>query len=221
MKVYVIGDIHGEIARLLNTCEKLKLKENDYIIVCGDFGLLFQEKWFKLHLETLKQIKCTVLWVDGNHENHDWIDRLEITTWNGGKVHKITNNCIHLMRGQIYNINGKKYFTMGGGDSVDKELRVPGISWWEREMPSWQEYNEALDNLASHENEVDYIITHVAPDNILYRINSTFEPDALTHFLYEIEKNIKFKHWYFGHYHENKEMDSKHTILFDEVIKIK
>lgn len=162
-----------------------------------------------------------VYWVDGNHENHDWIDSLPVTVWNGGKVHKITDNCYHLMRGQVYTIEGRTFFTMGGADSIDKQWRVEGLTWWRREMPSWEEYNEALDNLVEHNNKVDYIITHAAPDNILYQINPRFTQDNLTHFLYEIEKNIEFKHWYFGHYHDQIEFkDGKHTLLYLDTKKI-
>lgn len=221
MRIAITGDTHGNMYELLNNCEMLNLKEEDYIIVSGDFGLMFLREHFRYKLSFLNKIKCTVLWVDGNHENHDWIDNCEVSTWCGGKVHHITKNCIHLMRGQVYTIGGKKFFTMGGGDSIDKYVRIPGVSWWEREMPSWEEENEALDNLAKHGNEVDYIITHVAPDNILYRINPTFIQDSLTHFLYEIEKKVEFKHWYFGHYHEDRDIDDKHTMLFNSVEEIK
>lgn len=222
MSIYITGDIHGEMHRLKPDMLGVNPSPNSYVIICGDFGLLFQKgEIFEKKLDIIKSLNYTVLWVDGNHENHDWIDSLPVETWNGGKVHKITDNCIHLMRGQIYNINGKTFFTFGGAKSIDKEFRIEGYSWWRREESSWQEQNEALDNLAKYNNKVDYIITHAAPNNILYRINPSFKVDNTTNFLYEIEKNTKFKHWYFGHYHDDKKMDDKHTMLLYDIKKIR
>lgn len=37
------------------------------------------------------------------------------------------------MRGEIYQINGRKIFTMGGVLSIDKEWRTPDKSWWTKE----------------------------------------------------------------------------------------
>jgi hypothetical protein len=111
--------------------------------------------------------RYTVLFVDGNHENFDALAQYPITEWNGGKVQIIRENVIHLMRGQVYNIDGKSFFTFGGGVSIDKASRIPYISWWEQEEPSFSEINEALDNLERCNYKVDYVITHAAPQTIM------------------------------------------------------
>ena len=41
--------------------------------------------------------------------------------WEGGKVHFIRENVIHLMRGQMYRIQGKDFFVFGGARSHDIE----------------------------------------------------------------------------------------------------
>ena len=64
-------------------------------------------------------------------------------------------------------------------------------------------------------------LIRAAPDNILYRINPTFQHDFITNFLFTIDKDLKFKHWYFGHYHIDKEIDDKHTCLYNKIIEIK
>ena len=48
--------------------------------------------------------------------------------WHGGKVHKINDSIIHLMRGQVYNIDNNNIFTFGGAASVDKEFRKENVS---------------------------------------------------------------------------------------------
>ena len=45
------------------------------------------------------------------------------------------------MRGEVFKINDKVFFVMGGGYSIDKVIRIPGKSWWEEEMPAKEEYD--------------------------------------------------------------------------------
>ena len=72
----------------------------------------------------LSELPYTILFVDGNHENFDrLLSEFPIEDWNGGKVHKIRPNIIHLMRGHVFEIEGKRIFAMGGGYSVDKYMR--------------------------------------------------------------------------------------------------
>lgn len=221
MSIYVTGDFHGDMTRLLEF-KLANLGKEDYIIVAGDFGLLWsRDARFTNAIELVKSVDYTVLWIDGNHENHDWIDSLPVSTWHGGKVHMISDNCIHLMRGQVYEIDGKSIFTFGGANSIDKYMRIPGVSWWEREEASREEMEEALDNLEKHNNKVDYIITHSASDTTLKKINPTFRKELTTTFLQTIEERCKFKHWYLGHYHEDREIDDKHTVLYYNVKQLK
>lgn len=56
---------------------------------------------------------------DGNHENFDRLYAYPVEMWHGGKVHKIRPSVIHLMRGQIFELEEKKIFTFGGASSHD------------------------------------------------------------------------------------------------------
>ena len=57
----------------------------------------------------------TVLFVSGNHENFDLLKVLPTEEWHGGKVQFIRPHVIHLLRGQVFEIEGYTFFTMGGG----------------------------------------------------------------------------------------------------------
>lgn len=156
-----------------------------------------------------------------NHENHDALDAYPVEFWNGGKVHKISDSIIHLMRGQVFTIEGKKFFTMGGAESHDKIYRKEGISWWPREMPSNDEYEEGLANLDKVNNQVDYILSHSAPTTVLTSINPTYKTDAVTRYLETVRQNVKFGWHYFGHYHIDKDfLNYKATCLYNNIIKI-
>ena len=151
--IFLTGDTHIPIdVEKLNTRNFPKQKQmtrDDYLIVLGDFGLLWhQDKEYLWWKRWLEEKPFTLLWLDGNHENHEWIDSLPVSEWHGGNVHIISPNIIHLMRGQIFNLERKKFFVFGGAASYDKEQRREGIDWWSREEGSYGEQNEGLENLA-------------------------------------------------------------------------
>ena len=49
------------------------------------------------------------VFIDGNHENYDRLSAYPVTEWRGGKVHRIADNILHLMRGQVFEIDGVRY----------------------------------------------------------------------------------------------------------------
>ena len=185
--IYVTGDTHGEFNRFKN--KFFSANENDTVIICGDFGGLWdggktESYWRKWLCE--KPYK--ILFCDGNHENYDMLKKYPVEDLFGGKVRKITDNIYHLMRGEMFEIEGKKIFVMGGARSHDisdgildpsdsdfnikekmlirrgKDMyRVRGISWWEEEMPCEEEFAHALETLGKYNYECDYIITQDCP----------------------------------------------------------
>ena len=128
MAIYITGDIHGKPERLSNKRLKLfglELNNWDIVIVCGDFGILWNENdkyW-------LAEKPFTTLFVDGNHENYDLLYSYPVENLFGGKVHKIKDNIFHLMRGEVFNIDGLTFFAFGGATSTDKAGRIEHISW--------------------------------------------------------------------------------------------
>ena len=170
----------------------------------------------------LSQKTYTILFIDGNHENFPAIYDYPCEKWNGGKIHKIRKNIFHLMRGQLYEINGITFFTMGGAYSMDRYRRLEGTSWWQEELPSNQEYAEAIQNLKESQMRVDYILTHTAPREIIRRMGE--KPDVhdieLTGFLEWVMYEVEFKKWFFGHWHVDRDIDDKFSALWYNVKKI-
>jgi predicted phosphodiesterase len=226
--IYFTGDTHGIEFKKLNNKNFLDHKittKNDYVIIAGDFGLVWNNSNEEKHwIKWLNSKSFTTLFVDGNHENHEKLNQYPIEIWNGGKVHKISDSIIHLMRGQVYTINDKKIFTFGGANSVDKEWRKENISWWPQEMPNTAEYEEGLKNLEQNNWEVDYIVTHTCPSDTvdaLSRFNHFHpEKDSLTEYFNLINEQVKYKHWYFGHFHKDIDILDNQTVLYNDIIKI-
>jgi len=91
--------------------------EGDYMIMCGDFGFLWsKDKEFTYNLNWLSALPFTILWVQGNHENYDMIAEYPTEQWNGGRVrHIVRKKIILLERGQVFDIEGKRFFASGRG----------------------------------------------------------------------------------------------------------
>ena len=221
----------------------------DYVIVCGDFGGVWdkdasgkKEIWW---LDWLENRPFTTLFVDGNHENFDRLYGYPVEMWNGGKVHKIRPSVIHLMRGQVYLIDGKKIFSFGGARSHDisggilepedpdyaqkkKQLdqgwepyRINHVSWWAQEMPIAEEMEEGRRNLKGHGNCVDFIVTHCCSSGTqAYISGGIFTPDTLTKYFQELRETVQFKKWFFGHYHDNKNVNAEEILLYEQIIRI-
>ena len=222
--VFVTGDTHGrlDLDKVIYFDDR-KLTQNDYLVILGDFGNVWnnlESDEEKTILDSLNNYKCKILFVDGNHDNHKKLATYPVIKWNGGTVHKIRNNVLHLMRGEIFNLNDQSYFVMGGAKSTDKYRRVKNVSWWEEELPSKDEYAYAIQNLKNHNWNVDYVLTHCCSSRTQYKIDPLFKRDELTDWFNDIEAQLKFKKWYFGHYHEDWEIDNNHQCLYNQIILV-
>ena len=229
--IYLTGDKHANLEKL----NKIPSKKGDVIIILGDFGVLWNrqklyEENEKKQLEIAKNKGHDILWLDGNHENFDRIERLGTIEKYGDEVGVVTDNVFHLRRGNIYTIEDKKFFVFGGGISIDKMFRVPHISWWEQEIPNFKEYKNGLDNLEKAGKKVDYILTHEGPFSIVDALlrkkthgslkNSGYD---LPKYLEEIKNNTEFKHWYFAHYHFDTlpfELPKEFSCIYETYVKL-
>ncbi len=224
--IYVTGDMHGDESRLYDA-QWRKLKQGDILIVCGDFGYLWDGgKREKSVIEYLGSRKFTVCFVDGTHENFRKIFKGKETIWNGGHVHRISGNLFHLMRGQIFNIDGIKIFTFGGGESDDRDLRheeEKGI-WYRDELPTPTQLAIGAQNLDEADLQVDYIITHEPPllvkSAMLLRKGLPEKVNKLNGYFEELAKSVKFNHWYFGSLHEDRLVTADYTCLFEKIIPL-
>lgn len=223
VRVFVTGDTHNMLDwAKLNTSnfpEQKQLTKDDIVIITGDAGIVWDQDEQDEYVQSeYNKRNFTTAFVDGNHDNHDALDKYPVEIWNGGKIHRISESIIHLMRGQVYTIKGKKFFTMGGAESTDKAYRKEGESWWAREMPSDEEYEEALKNLKKNRYVVDYVITHCAPEGIT---GIKRKENKLTRFFDSLieEYDLEFDKWFCGHYHVDRNYEDI-EVLYDSVINL-
>lgn len=229
--------------------EQKEMTKDDFVIILGDFGLVWSgSKEEKYWLDWLNDKPFTTLFVDGNHENFNMLYTFPVVDFHGGKAHKIRDNIYHLMRGYVFDICDKKFFAFGGASSHDirdgildpndfvdmddfrdtyrrwqkygKMFRVRGVSWWDQEMPNDEELERGRQSLQSVNNEVDFVISHCAPQEVASVIGFTDRDKLTWYFNQLLWDGLKFTKWLFGHYHTNKQIMGKFICLYEQMIRI-
>lgn len=168
----------------------MELTQEDYIIICGDFGLCWaKDKTFEYHCKNFAEKPYTILWVQGNHENYDMIGEYPLEEWHGGKVrHIIRDKVILLERGQVFEIEGKSFFAFGGASSHDIQGGI-----LDRQTVDFAEQKRRADRA-----------------HLPYRI--------LQESWWSQE--LHYKHWYFGHYHRDCQPDERHTLVYYAILPL-
>lgn len=251
--IYITGDCHADWRKFSveSFPEQKDMTRDDFVIVCGDFGLWHDDSTERWWFKWFEEKNFTLLFVDGNHENFDRLygNEFEVVAFHGGKAHKIRENIYHLMRGHIFDLCGKKFFAFGGASSHDikdgilnledyknkkelintynrltkegKLLRINHLSWWQEEMPSDEEMEFGKQNLADNGNRVDYVVSHCCPQTVASVLSRGFyKSDKLTEYFNEIEENISFDKWFFGHYHNDTQILENFILLYHQIIRI-
>lgn len=261
MSIWITGDIHGNPVERFSTRRFLQQKDKELfpedkssvIIICGDFGCVWdfrgENAEEKDRLDWLENKPWTTVFVCGNHENHKRLTQYPVKEWNGGLVHEIRPHVLHLMRGEIYTIEEKKFFAFGGASSHDiqdgildrnnysseeefkhtykkwylqgKMFRVKDVSWWEEELPSESEMENGKTNLNKYDYKVDYIITHSPSASTIALLgHGLYEQDILTMYLEDIKSSTEFKRHYCGHMHIDTYINEKDVILYTSMERI-
>lgn len=249
--VYVTGDCHADFHKFTtdNFPEQKEMTRDDIVIVCGDFGIWNDDPEEKYWLKWLDKKPFTTVFVDGNHENFDRLygQEFKIVDFHGGKAHKIKPHIFHLMRGYMFEFEGKKFWCFGGASSHDiddgildaddflsteefiatarswykqnKMFRINHLSWWKQELPTQEEMDFGMKTLEENNFETDFIISHCCPQDVATALGYRGS-DILTQYFNEVAKKTKFTRWYFGHYHGEEAVWGKFILHYDRIERI-
>ena len=225
MATFLKGDIHGNLFEVIDFINRFNLGKNDNIIILGDCGIA----WRKDKKDLAQNIKLwnecgngvKLYFIDGNHENFNILNSLPIENNMG----KIADNIYHLRRGQVDEFENKKILVCGGADSIDKYRRIENFTWWKEEAISQETINDIP---AGH---YDYVLTHCCPRSVfeknrIYLSTLQFlDENKINHssedMLEQLKNKITFDHWFFGHYHINRNLDEKFTCLFEDFMEVR
>ena len=238
MAVYITGDTHGDFHRIQRFCDKASTSQSDTLIILGDSGINYYvnqlSTWKKIK-NAVKRLPITVFCIHGNHEERaENLEGYEQKQWFNGKVLVDPEypNIKFAIDGEVYKIptsdGAKSALVCGGAYSVDKYYRlIRGYNWFESEQPSDEIKNRVEDKLMKLGNSVDIILTHTCPYS--YRPVDMFLPgidqskvDSSTELWFEtfLTRGIKFEHWYCGHYHIDRDVNSNFTLMFNQIRKL-
>ena len=219
--IFITGDTHGDIdyKKLLILKEK-NLSYDDYLIICGDVAICWSPSDLDYFLQLYNDIGCTILFVDGNHENFDMLESMPLVEYKGALMHQIDRHIFHILRGEIMTLEDKTFFCLGGAWSIDKMYRKPHLSWWPQEIINQHDIDNAIANLEKVNNKVDYVITHCS-DTMTVKKAFGFIGDVCSDQLKFIDQIVDYKHWFFGHYHFDRKISDKKTCLYQEIIELK
>ncbi|MBR6872089.1 MAG: metallophosphoesterase [Ruminococcus sp.] len=222
MSLWITGDTHGGYDGLMGRLAANGVMPGDTVLITGDFGFVSDHPDDRISYLKLRREPFCFCFIDGNHEDHRLLSEYPASGWNGGKAQVIEQNIIRLMRGELYNIEGRTFFCMGGAYSHDKSCRREGYNWFAEEQPSPEQYAHADLTLEACCGRVDYILTHTAPLSVIHELGAVVyeQESVLDNYLEKLRNTVEFQRWFFGHYHTDRELSGGFTAVYDRMIKL-
>ena len=138
----IVGDVHGCFKAMRDNL--LDLPEDAIIIQVGDF-----EYW--PHMEKQwKPLPQHVYFVDGNHEYHPALKNITMPT-------EVWEGLTYVPRGTVMKLDGYIIGFCGGANSIDWQVRTPGIDWFPEEAVTCDDVNKI------QVPKLDLLVTHTPP----------------------------------------------------------
>jgi predicted phosphodiesterase len=154
-RIAVAGDWHGSAAWARKACDHARDQGAEVLLHVGDFGYQFIP-WF---LDAVDGAELPVWFVDGNHDDHDWLARQPVDP-DGRR--QLSEYVWHLPRGFRWTWDGVQFLACGGAYSVDRGWRVLGSSWWAGETISDDDVARCVAG-----GRADVLLSHDAPSGFV------------------------------------------------------
>ena len=160
MKIAFMGDLHGNHRYAQKAIHYAANNGADVVIQVGDFGIWSPHNSFVNSVnEAATRHNLQVFFVDGNHEDHPWLNAQPIRE-DGFRV--LHDNVAHIPRGTIWTWDGVTFMGLGGAHSVDRQWRTPGVSWFPEETLTYGQAFEA----GTTPHNIDIMVTHDCPTGV-------------------------------------------------------
>lgn len=161
-RAFVLGDAHGNDAFMSYAIASAARNGCQVVLQLGDFGYWEHTRSGRVYLDTVERVarECgvPVLFIDGNHENHDML-RAHSAFGDVGSdgVCWVRPHVGWLTRGVMWEWCGVRFGAVGGAASVDRVMRTPGWTWWAEEVLVAADVARLLGH------QVDVLLSHDAP----------------------------------------------------------
>ena len=162
-RVLLAGDWHGNVAWADGCLEAAAGAGCEAVLQLGDFGLWpGREAAYLDHLDaSASAAGVRLVWIDGNHENHDALDAWRDKADGAGLV-RMRPNVVWASRGARWEWSGVRFGALGGAVSIDRFLRRAGANWWPQEAPTAADVDRLGDA------PLDVLATHAAPAAVAF-----------------------------------------------------
>lgn len=152
----------------------------------------------------IKNPKTLIYFCDGNHEDHDSLDKLN-------DADEIMPGVFFKKRSSMLTLpDGRTVLFIGGADSIDKKYRTQGVDWFPQEMISYRDIDRLPDC------KIDIVISHTCPEVGMYymdHMKETFKDSSRAALDYVLER-YNPSLWFFGHFHQYKKFQFKDTVFY-------
>lgn len=246
LNIYLMGDLHGDFRPVRDFWLRAKLSEKmaekENVLIClGDFGgnffFNYRDDNFK---EKLGKYPFTYFVIRGNHEERPSIcaekypDKWHKEEFFGGLVW-VENDYPHIKYAwdipMVYEINGYRALVFPGAYSVDKYRRLQmGWSWFENEQLDEWEMRKGRELVMRYDLKCDLVLSHTCPiiyeptDLFLSCVDQSMVDKSMERYLGEIEYNLNYRAWCWGHYHQHREYPSpdgrRRLMLMHDVVRL-
>jgi len=170
----IVGDIHGRYRKLNDIARKHK---DQTIVQIGDFGFGFGEM-FDLDGSLIEK---NIRFFRGNHDNPELCNK-------------------HPQSLGDYGVFEGMFF-VAGADSIDKDLRIEGLTWWRNEELTMQQFNDAIDQYSHVKPEI--VLSHDCPQQICTDFFGIPESSRTRQGLQAMLEIHRPRVWIFGHHHRH------------------
>lgn len=157
--IAVAGDWHGNTVHGEQAIQWAAIRGATVIVHVGDFGFWTPGPKTTRYLNRLEaaltEHGMRLFWVDGNHEDHDTLQKLPIAEHG---LREIRPNIWHIPRGFRWDWHELTWMGVGGAASVDRHWRKPGTEWWPGEYITEDDVIHAC-----RPGRVDVMVTHDVP----------------------------------------------------------
>lgn len=221
-RLLIVGDLHGNENYFKHVINAANEKRCDAIVQCGDIGYWphTSPNYFDnltslligsdLEREENDLPPLKMFWVDGNHEN---FDALQVGDWlHYDGFAGMTPRIFYAPRGHRWEWEGTKFLALGGANSIDKQYRVEGRSWWKQELITPEDVDRAIEG-----GTVDVMICHDMPKGVLNGPDLFHKDQAVDemnrYYVRVVMDAVKPKLLYHGHYHYRYESLLNETMV--------
>lgn len=154
----VAGDWHGDTWAARAALNAFARENITTVVHVGDFGFGFGQSgaiFIRKVQDTLRRLGMTIFIAPGNHEDYVRIHAKPVRE--DGWI-EYTKNILVAPRGHRWTFGERSFVFLGGANSIDREWRTPGVSWWEEEQISLGDVFRTVDG-----GHADIMVTHDCP----------------------------------------------------------